>query len=350
VTDPLWARDTRARRPPAPSIRDVGAAAGVSYQTVSRVLNGSSSVSADTRQRVADSIARLGYRPNRAARALVAGRDQAVTVVTADTTLYGHGSTLQGIEEAARGAGFTVNVIVVDSAGDEHVQLTVDHAADPTAGAVIVIGFDPAAVAVLEALPDTIPVVAVTGPGGGDDRHASIALDERAAAAGATRYLLELGHRTVHHLAVPTAAKITARQVGWFEALRREGLPAPLVHSPGWHVRDGYQMGAALAADPDVTAVLCGNDDLALGVRRALYDAGRDVPGEVSLIGFDDVPGAAYWTPALTTVRMDFAALGRASFEMALATLAGEIPRMPDLPAPMLVVRDSTGPAPRRRR
>jgi DNA-binding LacI/PurR family transcriptional regulator len=348
VTDPpLSARDAPARRLPAPSIRDVAAAAGVSYQTVSRVLNGSLSVSADTRQRVKDSIARLGYRPNRAARALVAGRIQTVTVVTSDTTLYGYASTLQGIEEAARGAGFAVNVIVVDSAGDEHVGLTVDHAADPWAGAVIVIGFDPAAVAVLEGLPDTIPVVAVTQPGGGDHRHASVALDERAAAAAATRYLLGLGHRNVPHVAVPTAGRATARQMGWLDTLQKERLPARVVRSPGWRVADGYEVGLALAADRDVTAVLCGNDDLALGVRRALFDAGRDVPEEVSLIGFDDVPGAAYWTPALTTVRMDFAALGRASFEMALAMLEGQAPGTPDLPAPMLVLRESTGPAPR---
>jgi DNA-binding LacI/PurR family transcriptional regulator len=135
--------------------------------------------------------------------------------------------------------------------------------------------------------------------------------------------------------------------MGWLDALQKEGLPARVVRSPDWHVADGYQVGLALADEPEVTAVLCGNDDLALGVRRALYDAGRDVPGEVSLIGFDDVPGAAYWTPALTTVRIDFAALGRASFEMALATLTERIPRTPDLPAPMLVVRESTGPAPR---
>jgi DNA-binding LacI/PurR family transcriptional regulator len=348
VTDPpLSAGEARARRLAAPSIRDVAAAAGVSYQTVSRVLNGSLSVSADTRQRVKDSIARLGYRPNRAARALVAGRIEAVTVVTADTTLYGYASTLQGIEEAARGAGFAVNVIVVDSAGDEHVGLAVDRAADPWAGAVIVIGFDPAAVAVLEALPDSVPVVAVTQPGGGDQRHACIALDERAAAAAATGYLLGLGHRNVPHVAVPAAGRTTARQMGWLDALQKEGLPARVVRSPGWRVADGYRVGVALAADPDVTAVLCGNDDLALGVRRALYDAGRAVPGEVSLIGFDDVPGAAYWTPALTTVRMDFAALGRVSFEMSLAVLAGQVPRTPDLPAPMLVLRESTGPAPR---
>src|SRR5918911_4037800 len=190
-------REPRARRQAAPSIRDVAAAAGVSYQTVSRVLNGSSNVRPETRQRVKDSIARLGYRPSRAARALVAGRDRAVTVVTADTMLYGHASTLQGIEEAARGAGYTVNVIVVDSAGDEHVQLAVDHVADPTAGAVIVIGFDAAAVAVLEALPDGIPVVGVTGPGRDLAGRPTIGLDERAAAAAATRHLLELGHRTV---------------------------------------------------------------------------------------------------------------------------------------------------------
>jgi DNA-binding LacI/PurR family transcriptional regulator len=101
-----------------------------------------------------------------------------------------------------------------------------------------------------------------------------------------------------------------------------------------------YRAGRRLAEDRTVTAILCGNDDTALAVRRALHEVGRDVPGDVSIVGFDDVPGAAYWTPALTTVRMDFVALGRAC----VAALTGEsVP----LEAPRLIVRESTA-APRR--
>jgi DNA-binding LacI/PurR family transcriptional regulator len=329
---------------PAPNIRDVAADAGVSYQTVSRVLNDSSAVRADTRQRVLDSIQALGFRPNRAARSLVAGRQRAVTVVTAETTLYGHASTLRGIEEAARAAGYTVSVAVIDSTDEAHVRLIVDMVADPTSGGVIVIGFDPATVAVLDAMPESVPAVAVTEPQRGRRRQPSIALDERAAAAEATTYLLGLGHRTVHHVAIPSARRTTGRQAGWLAALKAAGITPPPVVAAGWQIADGYAAGRRLAADPTVTAILCGNDDLALGVRRAMHDLDRQVPADVSIIGFDDVPGAAYWTPSLTTVRMDFVALGRASLALVDALLTGAAAAVQQLPAPTLIVRESTGP------
>jgi DNA-binding LacI/PurR family transcriptional regulator len=172
----------------------------------------------------------------------------------------------------------------------------------------------------------------------------AICLDERVAAAEATRHLLSLGHRTVHHVAIPSEAGTSGRQAGWLDALRQAGAPIPEVVPTGWEVRAAYRAGQRLAADPEVTAVLCGNDDLALGVRRALYEAGRDVPGAVSLVGFDDTPGAALWTPALTTVRMDFVGLGRACFAAVWAQLREQPNPAVVLTAPQLVIRESTAP------
>jgi DNA-binding LacI/PurR family transcriptional regulator len=238
-----------------------------------------------------------------------------------------------------------VSIIVIDSAAHDHVRRVVEKVTDPTAGGVIVIGFDPSTVAVLAELPDSVPAVGVTEPGRTGARQPCIALDERKAAAEATTYLLELGHRTVHHVAIPSARRVQGRQAGWRQALRAAAVTAPPVVQAGWQLHDGFEAGRRLADDPGVTAVLCGNDDLALGVRRAMYEAGRDVPGDVSIIGFDDVPGAAYWTPALTTVRMDFLALGKASLSMIDSVLAGAAVEVPALPAPALVRRESTGPA-----
>ncbi|GHJ43327.1 LacI family transcriptional regulator [Catellatospora sp. TT07R-123] len=334
-----------ARQASAPSIRDVAAAAGVSYQTVSRVLNGSSSVRAETRAAVLEAIARLEFRPNRSARALGLGRARAVTVVTSDTMLYGYASTLQGIEEAARAAGFAVGVRVIESGSAEDVRQAADYVGDPSAGAVVVIAFDPAGARVLAALGRDVPAVAAVEASGqqATDRVA-ICLDERAAAAAATEHLLALGHRTVHHVAIPSEDGGSGRQAGWRDALLRAGAPVPDVVSAGWDMRAAYAAGRRLADDPQVTAVLCGNDDLALGVRRALYERGRDVPGDVSVVGFDDIPGSAYWTPALTTVRMDFTGLGRACFVAAVAQLAGQPQPEVSLTAPCLVVRESTAP------
>ena len=338
-------RPARQRGDAAPRIRDVAAEAGVSYQTVSRVLNNSPNVRPDTRRIVLDVIDRLQYRPNRAARALGLGRANAVTVVTANTTLYGYASVLQGVEEAARLTGLAVGVRVVESDAADDVRHAVEYVSDPSAGSVVVVAFDPAGAGVLRALPTTVPTVAATEAGGlPDAEHTMIFLDERQAAADATAHLLALGHRTVHHVAIPSETGTSARQGGWRDALDHAGAPAPEVVSAGWDIHSAYLAGRRLAADRAVTAILCGNADTALAVRRALYEAGRDVPGEVSIVGFDDVPGAAYWTPALTTVRMDFVALGRACLSALVLELSGVAAPAAVLDAPRLVVRESTAP------
>ncbi|MDI6103676.1 LacI family DNA-binding transcriptional regulator [Actinoplanes sp. NEAU-A12] len=342
---PSSGRLDRRQREAVPSIRDVAATAGVSYQTVSRVLNESPRVRPDTRRLVLDAIDRLGYRPNRAARALGLGRANAVTVVTSDTMLYGYASTLRGIEEAARQTGMAVGVRVVESDRPADVRQTVEHVSDQGAGGVVVIAFDAAGAQVLRELPAGVSAVAATEAGGipGCERT-MIFLDERQAAADATRHLLSLGHRTVHHVAIPSETGRSARQVGWRDALESAGVAVPEILPVDWSPGSAYTAGRRLAADRDVTAVLCGNDDAALAVRRALYEAGRDVPGDVSVVGFDDVPGVAYWTPALTTVRMDFVGLGRACLAALLDEPGGD-PRPGAAPeAPRLVVRESSAP------
>jgi DNA-binding LacI/PurR family transcriptional regulator len=332
-----------------PSIRDVAAAAGVSYQTVSRVLNDSPRVRVETRRQVLETIERLGYRPNRAARTLGLGRARAVTVVTSNTTLYGYASTLQGIEEAAREEGLAVGVRVIESIRSADVRQAVEYVSDPTAGGVVVVAFDAEGTEVLRQLPDDVPAVAAIEPGVlPDTDRTMICLDERMAAADATRHLLSLGHRTVHHVAIPSETGTRGREAGWRQALADAGSQIPQVIAAGWDAPSAYQAGRVLAGDPAVTAILCGNDDTAMAVRRALYDLGRDVPGDVSIVGFDDIPGSAYWTPALTTVRMDFASLGRACLAAVLAELDSGPQPEPALVPPCLVIRESTAPPQRR--
>jgi DNA-binding LacI/PurR family transcriptional regulator len=330
------------------SIRDVAAAAGVSYQTVSRVINGHPSVRPSTRTVVQAAIEDLGFRPNRAARALAGGPAQSVTVLTPNTTLYGYQAALQGIEEAARAVGFAVGVRVVGLAPPQEVADAVRRAVEP-GGSFIVIAYDQAGTMALEAVPPGIPMAAmVETPAGDPGRERPwVWLDDRKAAIAATRYLLSLGHQTVQHLAIPSSTHTSQRQAGWREALEEAGAPVPTPLQCGWAPRSGYEAGRALAADPEVTAVLCGNDDLALGVMRAMHAAGRAIPGEVSVVGFDDTPVAEFLTPPLTTVRMDFAELGRACFAMLLARTEQKavLPR-PRRLEPELIVRESTGPAP----
>ncbi|MCF6476041.1 LacI family transcriptional regulator, partial [Nonomuraea sp. MG754425] len=187
---PRRAPRSAARGAGAPSIRDVAAAAGVSYQTVSRVLNESPRVRPETRTAVLAAIESLGFRPSRTARALSLGRARGITVVTSNTILYGYAAVLQGLEEAARAEGMAMGIRVVESAESAEVKQTVDHVADAGAGGVVVIAFDPLGVAVLEALPEHVPAVAAAEPAAPDRGRVAIALDERRAAADATRHLL----------------------------------------------------------------------------------------------------------------------------------------------------------------
>lgn len=146
-------------------------------------------------------------------------------------------------------------------------------------------------------------------------------------------------------MAIPTSTNTSQRQAGWREALEQAGAPLPPPVPSGWTPRSGYQTGQLLAVDPEVTAVLCGNDDLALGVMRALHAAGLSIPGHVSVVGFDDTPVAEFLTPPLTTVRLDFTELGRACFALLLAQIerTETRPRL-QRPEPQLVIRDSSGP------
>jgi DNA-binding LacI/PurR family transcriptional regulator len=340
--------DARGRGSRRVSIRDVAAAAGTSYQTVSRVINGHPSVRESTREVVRAAIENLGFRPNRAARALAGGPVQSVTVVTPDTALYGPKAALQGIEEAARAAGFAVGVRVVESAAPAEVGDAVSRAIEP-GGALIVIAYYQAGTMALAAVPPGVPMVAMVETPVGDEGAGKpwVWLDDRKASFDATRYLLGLGHRTVHYIAIPSSADTSQRMAGWRSALEAAGAPVPEPVQGDWTPRSGYEAGRALATDPEATAILCGNDDLALGLMRAMHDAGRAVPGEVSVIGFDDIPLSEFFTPALTTVRMNFTELGRASFAKlrSLVDPRAAIARAP-WPEPELVVRESTGPAP----
>ncbi len=331
------------------SIRDVAAAAGVSYQTVSRVINNHPSVKLSTREQVLAAIEDLGFRPNRAARALAGGPVQSVTVLTSNTTLYGYTAALQGIEEAARAAGFAVGVSVVESDAPADVADAVTRAVEQ-GGALIVIAHDKAGTRALAAVPPGIPMVATVETPVGDAGRGKpwVWIDDRQAARTATRYLLGLGHRTVRYVSIPSSTDSSQRMAGWRAALEAAGAPVPEPLYCDWAPRSGYQAGQLLAADPDVTAVLCGNDDLALGVMRAMHEAGRAIPDSISIVGFDDTPLSAFFTPALTTVRLDFAGLGRVCFGLLHSLIDSRADGQPGRgPQPELIIRESAGPPPR---
>ncbi|MBE1582329.1 MULTISPECIES: LacI family DNA-binding transcriptional regulator [Nonomuraea] len=333
---------TRRPHTRPPVLADVARVAGVSVPTVSRVLSGSAPVSADKRRQVLRAIQELGYRPNAAARALATGRRSIISVLTSDTTRYGYASAIRGIEEAARAVGLVVALTMLDGDDEESARVAVDLALDQPLAGMIVLEFDIQGSRALAALPDTVPVAAVSSAGQGRSVPRAL-FDDHAGARDATNYLLGLGHRTVHHVGIPASGRPSGRLLGWREALEAAGAPVPEIVESDGTPRSGLQAGARLARRGDVTAVLCGNDEVAFGVIKALQDEGSRVPEDVSVVGFDDHPLAEIWTPSLTTMSQDFAELGRMAVDFLLGRLAG-VPVATPRSTPRLVVRKSTAP------
>lgn len=328
-----------------PTISDVAELAGVSVPTVSRVLTGAAKVSPAKRELVEAAIAELKFRPSAAARVLVSRKSRTIAVIAGNTSRYGYAETIRGIEIAARAEGYTVMITVVESADEEEVDRAVAATQMQTLAGVVVLKFDPPGVAALHKLGTDLPVVALSGT-----REAGVpqaVLDEAAAAEALTEYLLGLGHRTVHHVRVPPSRRVDGRTSGWKRALRKADAPVPAVHDATWNPLSGVPIGRALAADPEVTAVFCGNDEIAMGVMRGITEAGGRVPEDISVAGFDDHPLAELWSPPLTTVDQDFAGLGGRGFQLLLQAIDGTGDKRFSSDLPRLVLRDSTA-APRR--
>ncbi|WP_198320448.1 LacI family DNA-binding transcriptional regulator [Actinosynnema pretiosum] len=334
--------DNRTTRDPA--MTDVAKLAGVSHQTVSRVLNGHPNVREQTRLRVRAAIAELGYRPNRAARALVTGRSQVIGVVAQNSTLYGPAWLLAAVEQAAAEAGFAVSVGLVKSLDRASISEAIERHRDQRVAGIVVIAPTDSASAALADVPDGVPLVAVDG----DPERASalVTVDQEAGALAAVRHLLDHGHQTVWHVSGPPDWYDSEGRVrGWRRALEEAGAEVPPVVAADWSAASGYRAGLMLARMPEVTAIFAANDHLALGILRAMSERGRRVPDDVSLVGFDDVPEAAFFIPPLTTVRPDFDAVARETLGLLLAQVAGtELGAPRRTVAPSLVVRDSVAP------
>jgi DNA-binding LacI/PurR family transcriptional regulator len=320
---------------------DVAREAGVSLMTVSRVLNAPGLVRASTRERVQSVIAELGYRPNAVARSLVTRRSHTIGVVSIDTTLYGPTSTLHGIERAAREAGFFLSVTTAETPDPPALQSAIARLSDQSVDGMIVIAPTRGAARSLAEAPPSVPSVVVEGSSPG---LPCVAVDQRMGAMLATEHLLRLGHATVHHVTGPLDwLEATARVEGWREALQAAGRTVPPLVTGDWTARSGYEAGRLLAKRTDLTAVFVANDHMALGVLLALHQSGRDVPADVSVVAFDDVPESAFYMPPLTTVHQDFGDIGRQSIDLLMQYV--ETPSTPvrrRLLAPRLVVRETT--------
>jgi DNA-binding LacI/PurR family transcriptional regulator len=319
----------------------------VSHQTVSRVINGHPSVLPATRQRVQSAIEQLGYRRNYAARALATSRTDVLGVVVVSTNLYGPSRTLLGIEQAAREAGYWVSVASVDADSGTQTETAISHFMDQGVDGVAVVAQTAVAVRAAARMSGSRPMVLVASAPVRSSQAAAglveIDIDQWLGAELAVQHLLELGHRSVAHITGPAKdLHSQARTNSWRRVLAEAGLPEGPLLAGDWSGESGYQAGRELAQlEPLPTAVFVGNDTMAQGVLRALWEAGVSVPGDISVVGFDDSPGVDQAIPPLTTVRQDHVALGAACLERLIALIEGR-PAEGFLLSPNLVVRAST--------
>jgi DNA-binding LacI/PurR family transcriptional regulator len=324
-----------------PRLEDVAARAGVSHQTVSRVVNKHPNVSKATRERVEAAIGELGYRRNIAARSLVTRRSQTIGVLGTELGQYGPANTLLGVQQAAREAGYFVSIAALKESGADAIADAVRHFKDQGVDGIIVIVPHEGTLRALEELNLAMPV-AVVGTGG-EGRFSGAMVDQKLGARLAVAHLISRGHRRIGHISGPQDwIDAAARTAGWREEMTEAGLEDDLLVEGDWSAGSGYRIGQGLAEKRGATAVFVGNDQMALGMLRAFDEAGIRVPQDVSVVGFDDQPEAAYFMPPLTTVRQDFEELGRRCMEMMRAQIEAGAASSTTVVNPELVVRAST--------
>ena len=340
---PERTREREGNRPP--SMADVAAVAGVSHQTVSRVLNGSELVKEETRVRVIAAIEALGYRRNNAARMLATNRSHRIGMISAHLQLHGPSMIAVAVQEAGHSAGYDVSLVGLSEYTVESLRGAVDRLLDEAVEAVVIAVAHRGAVDRARALELPVPLVLVQGVASGQPMASGI--DQARGAYLATEHLLDLGHRRVVHLTGPMDwIEAGMRRAGWQQAHADRGVLPGAELAGDWSAQSGHESGLRVADDPDVSAVFVANDAMALGLLAALHERGRRVPEDISVVGFDDVPESAYYWPGLTTVNQQFSELGRRAVELTLRALDGEQAPSVDLLEPQLVVRQSTGPVP----
>lgn len=330
-----------------PNIRQVAALAGVSHMTVSRVLNNYPSIKEDTRRRVLEVIEELNYRPNNAARTLASQRTRRIGVIVASAAEYSPGSTLRAVEAAARQIGYSVTSVDLKSDIDTGPQDAVDHLTTQGVDALCVVAPRSSSIAALRKISIGVPVLVIRDSS--DPNFLTVSLDQRLGAELAVDHLGELGHRDVLHLAGPLDwLDARTRERAFYARARAWGMRERPIVVGDWTADFAYDYVKSMKRLLDYTAIFAANDEMALGLLHGFYDRGIEVPKEISIVGFNNIPLAAHFIPPLTTIHQDFTTVGNKAVEALRAAAEGlEIPRSTKISVE-LVVRDSTAP-PRQR-
>jgi DNA-binding LacI/PurR family transcriptional regulator len=328
------------------TLRDVADYAGVSYQTVSRVINNHPYVAEDTRTRVLEAIQTLGYRPNRVAQSLAGGRSHTLAVITFGMDYYGPAQMIIHIEHATRDAGYDLIFSNISEARSENIRTAMERLGRWQVDGMILItpvpGIDYEHIAGWNA--DT-PIVLMDAPLG--STTPSVVVDQGFGSRLVTQHLIDLGHQLLCEISGPLNwFGAVARHVSWLKTLQEAGLNPGKSIEGDWTAMGGYRAAQRLLAQGQpFTALVAGNDQMALGAIRALHEAGLRVPEDVSVVGFDDIPEASCFAPPLTTVRQDFDLLGKQGIDYLVQRIENpDIPAVQHVIYPQLLLRASTAP------
>lgn len=335
----MAAAGDRAR---VPSIRDVARLAGVSHQTVSRVLNNHPSIRPETKKRVQDAIGVLDYKPNAAARALVTSRTRTIGVLAATVGEFGPTASIASIEEAARAEGYAVTTLNLPATTPEAIGDAIRQLKGEQVSGIVALAPQVRVFNVLRGMAIGVPLVSLQTASGEDGF--TISADQVAGAHAITAHLISLGHTDILHVAGPQDwIEAESRMRGYLDALREADLSTFPPIRGDWTADFGHFAGLELARRRDFTAVFAANDLTAIGLMHGFREAGLDVPGDVSVVGFDDIPVAAHVWPTLTTVHQDFRTLGARAVQTVLAEIRGETRPVFDPIEPQLRLRESAG-------
>lgn len=293
---------------------DVASASGVSYQTVSRVINNAPNVAPATRERILRIIKQLGYKPNKAARSLAGRYSHTLALITYGMEYYGPAQMVIHIERAAKAAGYDLIFSNVEHL-DGDLSTTIDSLHRWSVDGIIVI--TPVAGADHEQLlkiAGDVPLVQIdTSP---NIAVPSVIIDQYQGSALATQHLIDLGHSAICEIMGPANwFGAQSRHRAWLDTLQKAELQ-PVAYLEGdWTARSGYEATKQLFERHQFTALVMGNDQMALGAMRAIQERGLRIPQDISIVGFDDIPEAAYLSPPLTTIYQDFSKLGQTGIE-----------------------------------
>ena len=306
-----------------PTIREVAARAGVSHQTVSRVINGVERVNPETRQRVEVAIDEMGYQPNAIARSMARGRTHTLACVSPNLTDFTFASIIEGAELEARQHGYFLLTASAPD-GDGFRNLMKQLLASQRAEGLLVV--TPYIRPHHTDLPRYVPTIFVAA----DPCLAgvsSVTLDEVAAGSMATQHLIDLGHRCIAHITGPIQEDCSRnRQKGYHNAMQSAGLvpDSELTQEGDWSATSGCQaVQRWIKKGAQFSAIFAQNDRMAIGAIHALREEGLQVPQEVSVIGFDDMPLASYFDPPLTTIRQDTFNLGSKAAQLLIQSIEG---------------------------